>query len=70
MCINLNVNYSLQGLVLAMYFLETAQRLHLLISSRGDVERQVEADVIFGNDGAYSVVRKGIMKRTRCSILR
>lgn len=70
MCINLNVNYSLQGLVLAMYFSETAQRLHVFISSCGDVERQVEADVIFGNDGAHSVVRKDIMKRTRCPILK
>ncbi|CAB3982256.1 kynurenine 3-monooxygenase [Paramuricea clavata] len=31
----------------------------------GKVEKQVEADVIFGNDGAHSVVRKEILKKTR-----
>jgi 2-polyprenyl-6-methoxyphenol hydroxylase-like FAD-dependent oxidoreductase len=41
----------------------------ILISRHGKVEKQVEVDVIFGNDGAHSVVRKEIMKRTRYMIL-
>ncbi|XP_028393248.1 uncharacterized protein LOC114517663 [Dendronephthya gigantea] len=30
-----------------------------------DIDKEVDADVVFGNDGANSVVRKEIMKRTR-----
>jgi 2-polyprenyl-6-methoxyphenol hydroxylase-like FAD-dependent oxidoreductase len=43
--------------------------LYVLLSRHGKVEKQVEADVIFGNDGAHSVVRKEIMKKTRYTFL-
>jgi 2-polyprenyl-6-methoxyphenol hydroxylase-like FAD-dependent oxidoreductase len=42
----------------------TAVHMLSAIFRHGKV-KQVEADVIFGNDGAHSVVRKEIMKRTR-----